>query len=357
MPHEKLKIGIYSPYFSILGGGERFLLSIASYLSSKHSVTLFIDKESLVKAEELLHISLKDTSCASVDSLIHKGVLGKVLFLKKFDTLFYMTDGSLFSTVTKKNFLIIQSPAHIPQNTFLNRIKLKNWKIICYSKFMHDIILRYLSIKSNQLHPPVDPNIFEQENIVKRNIISSVGRFFKGLHDKKQEVLIDFFIQNYKKEFLGWELHVAGGLTEESGIALVKKLRKKSLGYPVKIHTNISFVSLVNLYKRTKIYWHAAGFGENLDTHPERAEHFGITTIEAMAAGAVPIVFKGGGQEDILENGKNGFFWTNKKELIEKTIMLMKNEELLKHFSANAKKRANDFSPSFFYEKLEKIIS
>ena len=75
---------------------------------------------------------------------------------------------------------------------------------------------------------------------------------------------------------------------------------------------------ILNEYKLAKIYWHASGFGEDLETHPEKAEHFGITTVEAMINGLVPIVIDAGGQKEIvvqdrwvfMEDQKNYFLKT-----------------------------------------------
>jgi len=36
-------------------------------------------------------------------------------------------------------------------------------------------------------------------------------------------------------------------------------------------------------------------------------EHFGITTVEAMAAGCVPLVYDSGGQAEIVSSGYNGY--------------------------------------------------
>ena len=111
------------------------------------------------------------------------------------------------------------------------------------------------------------------------------------------------------------------------------------------------------IYKRAKIYWHAAGFGQDLEKFPERAEHFGITTLEAMAAGEVPLVYSAGGQKDIINNGKNGYLWKTQKQLLDQTLKLIGNTSLLSNFSNFAVKRAADFSVKSFYDKLEKIIS
>lgn len=343
---KRLTIGIYSPYFEILGGGERYLLAIAEFLSKEENVFLHASPEIKEKAKKMFHIDLRNVS------FMPSGEFR----LPSYDVFFYMTDGSIFFPKGKKNFLMVQSPAHCPPNSFLNKLKLRKWHILCYSKFMQSIIKTRLGRTSTIFSPPINTDIFNVLESEKENIILTVGRFFSHLHNKKQGVLLEQFKKHHKQYFLNWKLIIAGGLTDKGGEGIVKKLSKVSKGFPIQIVVNPSFTRLVELYKRAKIYWHATGFGEDLAQFPEKAEHFGITTLEAMAAGNVPIVFNGGGQRDIVSDGKNGFLWEKQEELIEKTRELIDNDVLCLKIARQATKRAADFSLKHFYEKLETLI-
>jgi glycosyltransferase involved in cell wall biosynthesis len=268
-----------------------------------------------------------------------------------------MTDGSLFFSNAKKNYFIIQSPSHIPKLSFKNKLKLSRWKIICYSQFMKNIIHEKIQKAPIILSPCVDNELLQSNFIQKENIILNVGRFFSRLHSKKQEVLVKLFIDNFERYFLGWKLIIAGGLTQKDGLKSVKKIKESIKDYPIEIILNPPFKTLKKLYSKAKIYWHAAGFGEDEKIHPERMEHFGITTVEAMAAGSVPIVYKAGGQKDIVSHMHNGLFWENEDGLITQTAKLIKNKEMLNQLSKNAMLRARDFSCKKFYEEVDKFIS
>ena len=52
-------------------------------------------------------------------------------------------------------------------------------------------------------------------------------------------------------------------------------------------------------------------------------EHFGITTVEAMAHGCVPVVVRLGGQLEIVQDGVNGRLWGSLGELVAITRELM----------------------------------
>jgi len=353
---KKLKIGVYSPYLHIFGGGERYLLSIAESLSQYHEVFLFSDQEIADGAKSIFDISLSNVHFLS-DTFLTKNALEKYILLKKFDAFFYMTDGSVFFPGSKKNYLLIQSPIHIPRFTYMNRIKLINWKILCYSKFMQKIIESRLHKNASILSPCVDIEKFKSNFTNKKNIILSVGRFFRYPHHKKHDLLIEIFKKNYQKYFKDWKLIIAGGLTEKEGNNVISNLKQQTVGFPVKVVVNPTFTDLIRLYKMAKLYWHAAGFGDDIQAYPEKTEHFGITTLEAMAAGAVPLVFAAGGQKDIIEEGKCGYLWENEKEFLAKNQQLINNEKLLEKLSSGALSRVDNFSCIRFYEKINRIIT
>lgn len=350
------KVGIYSPYLEVFGGGERYIFSIASLLSYHNEVFIYADKSIINKAKNLLNIGLNRVHFLPIAQFRLQNFLNKYISLNKFDLFFSMTDGSLFFSGARKNFLVIQSPAHIPANDFLNKLKLVNWRILCYSQFMQEIIYKRIGKKADILPPCTDEGKITSTYIPKENIILTVGRFFLNPHSKKHEFMLKYFLKHYRKYFAGWKLIIAGGLTEAGGREIMEQLKVESEGYPVDILVNPSFNDLQMLYQKAKIYWHATGFGEDLEKFPERAEHFGITTVEAMSKGAVPVVFNGGGQKEIISDGIDGFLWDSEKDLIDKTYNLISDKELWQNSSSKARDKAKFYSSQKFYAKLEKII-
>ena len=84
-------------------------------------------------------------------------------------------------------------------------------------------------------------------------------------------------------------------------------------------------------------------------------EHFGITTVEAMAAGGVPVVINAGGQSEIVEHDKNGFLWKTEEELIKLTVRLIEQEGLWRKLSHEAQKRSKKFSKEVFCKKISNL--
>jgi glycosyltransferase involved in cell wall biosynthesis len=110
-------------------------------------------------------------------------------------------------------------------------------------------------------------------------------------------------------------------------------------------------------YNESKIFWHAKGFSRNEETDPSALEHLGMTTIEAMSSGCVPVVINKGGQKEIVEEGETGFLWDTTDQLIEKTIYLLDNQDIFINMSTTARKSAQHYSLESFISNLWKILN
>lgn len=351
-----MKIGLYSPYLNMLGGGEKYFFDIASMLGENHDITIFGDSALKQKAKDIFHISLDGIRFIPRETLAGAGTFNRYRQISRFDAFFYMSDGSIFYPSAKKNFLIIQSPVHFPPQTLGNVLKLRNWRIICYSKFMADVIQKKYKKVASILLPCVERTDPKGKSQKKEKIILTVGRFFPYPHSKRHDVLIDAFRLLLNAGLKGWKFIIIGGFTEKGGMEILEDLKKRSRELPIEIHTNVSYSVLTSYYKKATFYWHAAGCGENLDLHPERAEHFGITTIEAMRMGTIPLVFDGGGQRDIVIHGTSGYLWKTPEELIRLTAYINRDSSLRMKLSHNAIIRSQEFSCSNFYENLTSLL-
>ena len=105
------------------------------------------------------------------------------------------------------------------------------------------------------------------------------------------------------------------------------------------------------------IFWHGAGFDEDPRTHPERFEHFGIAVVEAMAAGAVPIVFGAAGPAEIVRHGVDGFHWHTPEDLVRFTRQLIADPKLLATMAQSAQQRAREFSSERFSDELRAAVA
>ena len=207
---------------------------------------------------------------------------------------------------------------------------------------------------SEVLYPPVGVVDFKPGK--KEKIILYAGRYTDLLHHKRQDVLIDAFAKLAALPVAkDWQLVLGGG--DQEGKKLVKSLRQKARGLPVEIKTNLTYTELKKEYARASLFWVAAGFGVAQNENPAAVEHFGMTTVEAMAAGCVPIVIAKGGQTEIVTPGENGFTWTRVEELVEQTRVLLKNPSKMKVLAKAAIKSSQRYSEERFEEELKKLLT
>ncbi len=220
----------------------------------------------------------------------------------------------------------------------------------CYTQSW---IKRLWGRESEVLYPPID--MPDHEPAGKENMILGVGRFFTGGHSKKQLELVQAFKTLCDDGLKGWELHLAGGIHQEH-IGYVDRIKREAMGYPIILHLDAGRNELDRLYEKSSIFWHAAGYGVDKDKNPEMFEHFGMTTVEAMAYGAVPVVFAGGGQVEIISGEDCGYLWTSLDELKKITSGLINDKDLLGRVRVSAVKRSHDFNAAEFERRLWVIL-
>jgi glycosyltransferase involved in cell wall biosynthesis len=223
------------------------------------------------------------------------------------------------------------------------------------SAFTQSWIRRYWNRESDLLYPLVGLESFKVAK--KQPIILNVGRFFAGNHNKKHLEMVQTFKGMVDHGLEGWELHLVGNLAHgEEHKIYYDMVRQEARGYPINFHQDLPFNELVNLYASSSIYWHASGYGENEKRNPEKFEHFGISTVEAMASGCVPIVIGKGGQKEIVAHGESGFLWHKLRDLEKYTFLLIRNPSLQEEMSKSALLSAQKFNRANFEKRMDQFL-
>lgn len=338
------KAAIYNPYLDTLGGGERYTLTFAKVLAEEGFDVDIEWKEVSIKEKLSKRFGIKLPANIKIVDSIKRG--------ENYDLCFWVTDGSIPTLRANKNYLHFQFPFHdVNGNSLLNKMKLfRINKVICNSNFTKKIVDKEYVFESVVLYPPVDTLSFKQKRKV--NQICYVGRFSTLVQNKGHDVLIEQFKKLTKdKRFWDWKLVLAGG-TEVGGVDYIKALKKHAHGFNIEFMESPSFDKLKTLYGESKLFWSASGFGVDEQKNAEKTEHFGITLVEAMTAGCVPIVYFAGGHKEIVANNDNGYLWTAKSDLIKLTDKVISTPRLLTELS----KRAVETSKKFGYEEFKKTV-
>lgn len=355
-----MKIGVYDPYLDDCGGGEKYMMTIASILSQENSVDVFWDnKTDFYKVAERFNLDISNIKLVKNIFLKEVSTLKRLQISRKYDAIIFHSDGSLPLLLSKKLFVHIQKPIEVRHKSMLYNLKKNRVNLFFVnSEFTKSFIDRELRIDSTVIYPPVD---LHPKKVKKENVILHVGRFrpvdkTNGSEDyKKQHILLKAFKEMVDRGLKNWRFVLAVSI-QEGDEKIFEEFKKDAKEYPIEFQVNKSNTDLWEFYSKAKIYWHATGFGEDLEKNPERAEHFGISTVEAMGAGVVPVVINAGGQAEIVTDSKDGMLWKEIPELIEETLILIASSALLEELSKNAKKRAKDFTLEMFSKNIFEMI-
>ncbi len=341
-----MKAAIYNPYLDTLGGGERYSLSFAKVLSDNgYQVDIeWSDPLIIGKLENKFGLDLKNISTVKD---VKRG--------DGYDIIFWVSDGSIPLLHSRHNFLHFQIPfKNVSGKSLLNKMKFfRIEKIICNSEFTKTIIDKEYGVNSIVLYPPVDTAKFKPQK--KEKIILSVSRFSQLTQSKRQDVLIEAFMKFYKKGYKDWKLVLAGG-TEVGAQEFLINIKEMSKGFPIEIIENPDFKELAKLYGISKLFWSAAGYGVDEYREPSKVEHFGIAVVEAMASGSLPLVFEAGGHKETVADGNNGYLWSEKNQLISKTVQVIKDLGLFKKMAVNAIETSHKYSYENFKKRIESFI-
>jgi glycosyltransferase involved in cell wall biosynthesis len=370
-----------------MGGGEKFIGKIAEIIAKQNEVEFMVfHKPDVEELETRLGLDLSRVTIRNLGrpehlQVLHTTTIKDLALLldtktfpivkphivsrctRKYDLFINQESGTFIPSHSRRSVFICQHPpvAQPKGRALLQRLlfdpKLKTYdEIVVYSCFTRKWVERYYQREATVLYPPIDTESFIPS--VKENIILSVGRFFTTLHCKKQLEMVGSFKRLYTEQDLKeWTYHLYGGLgNDPKDHKYLDNCRREAEGYPIYFHANAPFNVLKELYGKAKIFWHATGIGEDENKHPERMEHFGMTTVEAMSAGCVPIVINKGGQPEIVDSGISGFVFETLDELNKHTIRLIEYDALWEKMSEACIRRSQEFSLSKFEARVKQIF-
>ncbi|QKE38173.1 class I SAM-dependent methyltransferase [Ferrovum myxofaciens] len=324
---------LYTPYPLIPGGGERYLLTIAAGLAGLANVTLATpypySRLRLRTMGRELSLDLDAVNITTLDQA----------------TKFSSYDWSIvignevvpaIPAKGKRNLFICQFPFPVPEQVLVDRWSYADGyeRVVVYSPYVQRHYSSLLSAVGKPKLPisvvsPPAPSVLAPDAAtpVKKFMILGVGRFFVGGHAKRQDLMIDAF-QKLVVLHPEAELHLAGSLSTDSEFrAYFVDLQKKAEGLPIFFHPNASPEQLARLYADASLYWHLSGYGIDETKEAYRCEHFGITIVEAMSAGCIPLVVNRGGPPEIVQQGVTGHVFESLDDLVKISDRILSSPE------------------------------
>ena len=168
---------------------------------------------------------------------------------------------------------------------------MKNTLVLTNSQYTRRAIFNAFNIDAKILYPPVDIDTFREEasrSAQREDRTLVVSRIAP---DKQVENAIEV-ARIMRGRGIGKVMVIAGNLhyyDHRYCQALNKMIANYDLSHYISLQINISFRKLIQLMQSAKVYF-----------HPRIDEHFGISTVEAMASGLVPVVSDIGGHTEFV---------------------------------------------------------
>ena len=171
-----MRIGLFDPYLDDLGGGEKYMVSIAEYLSKNHSVSIFWnDPKDLQKLVDRFSLDVSKIQLTENIFSPQVSFWKRLTESRKYDAIIILSDGSLPVLLSKKVLIHFQQP--FPNLNSTLKTNLKKFRVnsfFCNSQFTKAFIDKEFAIDSKVLYPLVE---IKMRKVKKENIILHVGRF------------------------------------------------------------------------------------------------------------------------------------------------------------------------------------
>jgi len=241
------------------------------------------------------------------------------------------------------------------------------------TKFYCDTtITTELIVPTNKIY-----KLFKEKYKFERNIHIiptgiEVERFYEENIDAKEVQLLKKTLQFEKKDFI---VLFIGRLAEEKNVEFLinaqKKLtakhpnikllivgdgpdieKYKDLAKKLKIEKNVIFTGKV-AWDEIPYYYHCA----NVFATASRTETQGLTIIEAMASGVVPVCLNDEAFVSMVTDTLNGLFFDTEEDYLKQILYLYDNKEAHKRLNKQARIQAEHYGSAHYAESVLEVYN
>jgi glycosyltransferase involved in cell wall biosynthesis len=365
--YRRLSVGIYDHALHVVGGGQKYVATLAAQLQDRFDVTYLANHPiGLDQLREWYGLDLSRCSLRIVPLPFYgrRQWIDSGLVTRESENPFDLVarasaDYDVFvnANMLEKvrplaplSLFVCHFPDVMPRAYFAAH---EYTLLIANSRYTSAWLRRRWGLEASMLlYPPID---VAGDRVPKDRVILSVARFEPGGSKKQREMIAAFVAlkRAFPDLLQGWRLVLVGGALTRNGY--LERVRRDASGHPasIEIRVNAPLSEVRECYAGASIFWHACGVCE-LD--PQLVEHFGMTTVEAMQNGCVPVVFDGGGQREIVTDGVDGFRFRELDELCIRTVDLIRNEALRTSMQERARESSRRFARPVFESRVRRLF-
>ncbi|WMW24384.1 glycosyltransferase [Methanolobus sediminis] len=353
-----MKIVIFHDYIGAIGGGEKLVLTLAKELGAD-VITTDVDRSSVKK------MGYEDINIISIGNTVKISPLKQISASWKFAHCNYSYEYDFF--IFSGNWAVFAAKKHKPNmyychtptrafydlydiyrekhNIFVTTV-FSIWvqfhrkytekyidhvnKIVTNSKNTQKRISKYWNKGSEVIYPPVDTSRFK---------FNKFGDFWLSVNRLYPEKRIELQIEAFRK-MPDEKLAIVGGYSPGDHASEYASNLLENLPDNVEILGSVSEEKLLELYADCKGHITTA-----MD------EDFGMTPIEAMAAGKPVVAVNEGGYKESVLNGKTGLLVAANTESIEQAVELISSDP--KNYKFNCQERAKVFDVNEFIRRMK----
>ncbi len=365
-----MRIVLTHPRMSVMGGGERVAIhSIKEALREGHEVYLACERFDVDAFEDFFGVqalfkNIRLLTYPPFRPIVRRAVLYQRLiyhqqklrriFSKKqrFDLILntaelanqpsarlpaieYCYFPEYFSHLESDTLPILWELYYRPARVFYRSRVSHIDRLVTVSDFTREFVKEKWRRDAITLYPPCPVDLYSDlRDRAKENLVITVGRIGP---EKRLELFLDIARRIPDVSFA-----IIGSISAENK-SYSETLRKAA-------PSNLSFViaplrKVKDILGKAKVYVHCA-----------LKEHFGITIVEAMAAGCVPVVHNSGGAREIVTNNV-GYKWDTVGEASTKIKNLIEDDALRREFSQAAAARSELFGPEAFESGMASVLA
>ncbi len=364
-------LAVYDHAFQFIGGAQKYGLTMTAALRDMFDITLLVNKDiKIADFKEWYGLDLSDCRVKVVKIPFFEARGGPHLdpafVTRDIENPFHLVSREsgnydVFVNNSMNEMVYPLAPVsvlicHFPERRPLSYFYADRYtRTVANSRYTAEWIGKKWGFAPHGLlYPPVDMEPGESGN-AKKKIILSVARFEPEGFKRQREMIGAFLkLRRLRPDAVGdWRFVLAGGSQVKN--AYLDRLREMIAGSggAVELNVNLPAEELKALYRDASIFWHMCGLNRE---DPGETEHFGMTAVEAMQNGLVPVVYDGGGLPEIVDHGVNGFRVKSTAELLKRTLELLAEPGRIAGFGKAAREKARAFSRANFEATARSIF-
>lgn len=364
-----MRVLVVHPFMEVLGGGERVCLHlIKALLEEGHEVFLVSQPIERAKCEEITGLHFGNVFqieyerfCPRLKSfMLYQRLLHHVLTRRKLKSKIKSVDVEILTqdiafTLGTNGVRVayVHFPEFFAHLERASRGSLYFWRLyytpaklyltsatkiidyfLCNSRYTQRAIEERWRKKAFVVYPPVDISDFKPAR-EKENKVVSIGRFVPA---KNYETVIEVAKLLPSVEFV-----IIGVKQNVEYFEKLKRIKPSN----VTLLGDVPRETLINELARARVYLHTMV-----------GEHFGISIVEAMAAGCTPVVHRSGGAVEVV--GDLGYTYATVEECAEVLLKALRHprnpSELVKRAQLFRAERFKE-RVKLFFRWLEKKIA